>query len=46
VLAAQPDSKKKDSSNVLAVVGFALLVAGIGGLIVALERGRRRRRSR
>jgi plastocyanin len=34
---------KKDSSNILAVLGVALLVAGIGGLVIALERGRRRR---
>jgi plastocyanin len=35
----------KDSSNLLAVLGFALLVAGIGGLVVVLERTRRRRRA-
>jgi plastocyanin len=45
LLAVQSDSKKKGSSNVLAVVGFALLFAGVGGLIVAVGRSRQRRRS-
>ena len=36
LLVVQSDSHKKDSSNSLAVLGFALLVAGIGGLIVAM----------
>lgn len=35
--------RKKDSSNVLAVLGFALLAAGLGGLVIAVERSRRRR---
>jgi hypothetical protein len=42
----QSESPNKDSSDVQAVLGFALLVAGIGGLVVALERSRRRRRTR
>ena len=43
---AQSDAKKKDSTNILAVLGVALLVAGIGGLIVAMQRSRRRHGSR
>ena len=43
---AQSDAKKKDSTNILAVLGVALLVAGIGGLIVAMQRSRRRSASR
>jgi plastocyanin len=45
-VAVQPDAKKKKSSNPLAVIGFALLVAGVGGLIVATERSRRGGRPR
>jgi plastocyanin len=42
-VAAGPKSGKKDSSNVLTVIGFALLAAGVGGLVIAMERSRRRR---
>jgi plastocyanin len=42
-VATASSGTKDDSPNILAVVGFALLVAGIGGLIVAMERSRRRR---
>ena len=42
-VAADPKAGKKDSSNLLAVLGFALLAAGVGGLVIALERSRRRR---
>jgi plastocyanin len=45
-VAAASSGKKDDSPNVLAVLGFALLVAGIGGLIVATGRSRRRRSPR
>ena len=41
--AVQTEPHDKETSNRLAVLGFALLVAGMGGLVIAMQRSRRRR---
>ncbi|MEY2422228.1 MAG: hypothetical protein QOI95_2295 [Acidimicrobiaceae bacterium] len=46
VVVVQPGAPKQDSSNLLAVLGGVLLVAGIGGMVLVLERSRRQRRRR
>ena len=42
-VASQTEPRDKDTTNRLAVLGFALLVAGMGGMVIALGRSRRRR---
>ena len=41
--AVQTEPRDKETSSRLALLGFALLVAGMGGLFIALGRSRRRR---